>query len=62
MARRFELMDENTRQLRRYNAVGSLLTGRLIPPSDNSNLVTHFLAIVNDLFDHALRDVDNNNM
>jgi len=31
---------------------------RLIPPSDNSNPVAHFLASVNDLFEHTLRDVD----
>ena len=31
---------------------------RLIPPSDNTNPLAHFLASVNDLFEHALRDVD----
>ena len=31
---------------------------RLIPPSDNTNPVAHFLASVNDLIGHALRDVD----
>jgi len=62
MARRFEIMDTNTRQYRRYNAVGRQLTVRLIHPSDNSNPVAHFLASVNDLFEHALRDVDASDM
>jgi len=58
MARRFEIMDTNTRQYRRYNnAVGSQLAVRLIPPSDNSEPLAYFLASVNDLFEHALRDV-----
>jgi len=62
MARRFEIMDTNTRQYRRYNAVGRQLTLRLIPPSDNSDPVAHFLASVNHLFEHALRDVDDSGM
>ena len=55
-------MDRNTRLYRRYNAVGSQLTVRLIPPSDNTNPVAHFLAGVNELFEHALRDVDASDM
>jgi len=35
---------------------------RLIPPSDNSSPVAHFLASVNDLFEHTLRDVDDSDM
>ena len=62
MARRFEIMDTNTRQYRRHNAVGMQITVRLIPPSDNSNPVAHFLASVNDLFGHALRDADDTDM
>jgi len=57
MARRFEIVESTTRQYRRYNAVGRQLTVRLIPPSDNTNPVAHFLASVNDLIEHALRDV-----
>jgi len=30
---------------------------RLLPPSDNSDPVGHFLASVNDLFEYALQDV-----
>jgi len=58
MARRFEIINTNTRQYRRYNAVGR----RLITHSDNSNPVAYFLASVNDLFEHALRDVDDSDM
>ena len=35
---------------------------RLIPPSDNSNPVAHFLASVNDLIEHVLRDVGDGDM
>ena len=62
MARRFEIMDTNTRRYRRYNAVGRQLTVRLIPPSNNSDPVAHFLASVNDLFENALRDVEDSDM
>jgi len=57
-ARRFEIMDTNTRQYRQYNAVGRQRTVRLIPPSNNTNPVAQFPASVNDLFEHALRDLD----
>jgi len=55
-------MNTNTGQYRRYNAVGRQLTVRLIPPSDNSDPVAHFLASVNDLFENALRDVEDSDM
>ena len=35
---------------------------RLIPHSENSDPVANFLASVNDLFQHALRDVDDTDM
>jgi len=50
MAGRFDILDSNTRQYRRYNALGRQITARLIPPSDNSDPVTHFLASVKDQF------------
>jgi len=62
MARRFDILDRNTRQYRRNNDVGKQITPRLIPPSNNSNPVTHFLANVNDLLQHVLRDVDDSDM
>ena len=40
IARRFDILDRNTRQYRRYNAVGRQIAARLIPPSDNSDPVT----------------------
>jgi len=62
MVRRFEIMDTNTREYRRYNDVGRQITARLIPPSDNSDPETHFIASVNDLIVHALRDVVHSDM
>ena len=52
MVRRFEILDANTRQYKRYNAVGRQLTVRLIPTSDNTNPVEHFLASVKELVEH----------
>jgi hypothetical protein len=57
MACRFVIDDIIRRQYRRFNVVGTQFTARLLPPSDNSDPVGHFLASVNDLFEHALRDV-----
>ena len=62
MARRFEVVDTNTRQYRRYNAVGRQLAVRLIHLSDNTNPVAHCLASVNDLIEHSLHDVDESDM
>ena len=57
MARRFEILDRNTRQYRRYNAVGRQITARLTPPSDNSDPVTHFPGSVNVLHDVGDGDI-----
>ena len=62
MARRFVIMDTNTRQYRRYNAVGRQIIVRLITPSENSDSVAYFLASVADRFKHVLRDVDDADM
>jgi hypothetical protein len=62
MARRFDILDRNTRQYRRYNAVGRQLTVRLNPPSDASDPVSHFLASVKDLFESVLNDVGDSDM
>ena len=53
MARRFEIDDTVTRGYRRFNAVGTKLRARLLPPWDGSNPVSHFLASEKDLFVHA---------
>jgi hypothetical protein len=42
--------------------VGTQLTIRLLPPSDATDPVTHFLASVNDLFEYALRDCSDSDM
>jgi len=57
MARRLEIDDTIRSQYRWYNAVRTQLAVRLIPPSDNSDPVGHFLASVKDLFEYALQDV-----
>jgi len=62
LCRKFEKMDTNTREWRQYNAVGKQITVRLIPLSDNSEPVAYFLASVNDLFEHALPEVDDTDM
>ena len=62
MARRIEIEDTIKRQYRRYNAVGTQLTVRLLPPADNSDPVGHFLASVNELFDYVLQDVSDEDM
>ena len=62
MARRIEIEDTIKRQYRRYNAVGTQLTVRLLPPEDNSYPVGHFLANMNELFDYVLQDVSDEDM
>jgi len=62
MARRFEIDDTVRRHYRRYNAVGTQITARLLHPADNSDPVGHFLASVNELFDYALQDVSDSDM
>jgi len=57
-----QIRDANTRQYRRFNAVGRQLTVRLIPHSGNTNPVAHFLASVNDFIENALHDIDDSDM
>ena len=58
MTRRFEIDDTITRRYKRFNATGTQLIARLLPPSnDNEDPVSHFLASVDDLFNHALQNV-----
>jgi hypothetical protein len=58
MAHRFEIVCEIRREYRRFNTTGTQLTVRLTPPSTlDENSLDHFLASVNDLFEHALQDV-----
>jgi len=61
---RFTIDSETDRQYSRFNARGTELTVRLLPPAveDNQDAITHFQASVNDLFDYALTDVDDSYM
>jgi len=61
---RFTIDSETNRQYSRFNARGTELTVRLLPPvvGDNSDAVTHFQASENDLFDYALRNVGDSDM
>jgi len=64
MARRFEIEDTITRRYNRFNAIGTQLIVRLLPPSNNDarDPVSHFLASVKDLFEHALRNLSDSDM
>jgi len=62
MARRFEIDDTIRRQYRRYNAVGTQLTVRLLPPADNSDPGGNFIASVYEIFEYALQDVSDGDM
>ena len=44
ISRRFEIDGTITRQYRRFNAVGTQITVRLLPPSNNVDPVKYFLA------------------
>ena len=61
---RFTIDSETDRLYSRFNARGTELTVRLLPPAlgDNQDAKTHFQASVKDLFDYALRNVDDSDM
>jgi hypothetical protein len=58
---RFTIDEEIKRQYRRFIDVGRQLTVRLLLPVD-SNPMSHFLASVSDLFEHALKNCDDSDM
>jgi hypothetical protein len=58
---RFTIKEEITKEYRRFNAVGTQLTARLLPPVD-SNPMSYFLASVSDLFEHALQNYKDSDM
>ena len=62
MERRFKIEGEITRQYRLFNALRTQLTVRLLPPPDEENPVSHFLASMNDLFQHAMQGVSDGDM
>jgi hypothetical protein len=57
---RFTIQGDINRQYSRFNAVGTQLTVRLVPPNEgeDSNPMSHFFARVSDLFEHALQNCD----
>ena len=63
MAQSFEIVREIRRQYRRFSTTGTQLTVRLNPPSSpDANPIVYFLASVNDMFEHTLRDVGDGDM
>ena len=61
---RFTIEEEQTRQYRRFNAQGTQLTVRLLPPpeGEDPNPMSHFVDSVTELFVHALRDLEDSDM
>jgi len=61
---RITIDGEMNRQYRRFNAEGTQLTVRLLPPyeGEDSNPVFHFLASATDLFEYALRNCNDFDM
>ena len=58
MSHSFEVLEEISRDYRRFNTTGIQIGVRLNPPTDpDTNPVDHFLDSVNDLFEHVLHDV-----
>jgi len=65
--KRFTIEEEQTRLYRRFNSQGTQLTVSLLPPpegedEDDSNPMAHFLDSVTELFEYALRDLENSDM
>ena len=61
---RFTIEEEQTRQYRRFNARETQLSMRLLPPpeGEDPNPMYHFLDSVTELFEHALRDLEDSDM
>jgi len=57
MARRFKIQDTITRRYSRFSEVETQLASRLLPTHNARDHVSHFLASVNDLIDHALQNL-----
>jgi hypothetical protein len=55
---KFEIIEEQTREYRRFNTRDTQWKVRLNPPSISVDPVTHFVASVNEMFDHLLENVD----
>jgi len=61
---RFTIEEEQTRPYRGFNARGKQVTVRLLPPpeGEDPNPMSHFLASVTELFEHALRDLEDSDI
>jgi len=61
---RFTFEEEQTRLYRRFNAQGTQLTVRLLlpPEGQDSKPMSYFLDGVTELFDYALRDLEDSDM
>jgi hypothetical protein len=63
MAHKFEIVREIRSEYRRFGTISRQFTVRLNPPTDpNPNPVDHFLASVNEFFEHVLQDVQDTDM
>ena len=64
--KRFTVEEEQTRLYRRFNVQGTQLTVRLLPPpegeDEDPNPMSHFLDSVTELFEYALRDLEDSDM
>jgi len=61
---KFTIIDEITREYRKFNTVGTQLNVRLLPPTagDERDPVSHFIASVTNLCEHALQNYDESDM
>ena len=65
MDRKFTIIDELTREYRSFNKVRTQLTVRSLPTTSEENerdSVSYFMASVNNLCEHALRNCDDSDM
>jgi hypothetical protein len=69
MFHHFEILNERRKEYRLFNATGTQLTVRLKPPPTDSdsessstpfNPITHFMASLDELFDYALQNLEDN--
>ena len=59
----FTIDGEIRRQYRRFNTTGTELTVHLLPPiDDDDNPMSHFQASVPELFEYALRDLQDSDI
>ena len=63
MTQRLEVLEDISREYRRFNTTGRQIRVRLNPPTDtDTNPMDHFLDSVNDPFEHVLQDVGDADM